>query len=778
MTFDEMLAGESAATVRLAESVSLAVLIEPALLRRARLELERHADPGVEADVWFSSFVASRDPDGIVFKREAAEGLRQRLAASIDRRRSSWALLQQLHAGTSPALQLEEEIAWLLVDEAAQALPKIKQRLRSAIATLVGGERIGLAHWAVQAISRLPDAVLALDETRILYTAARLRLGESSADADVPDWMSWVLPTSHSAQAAIRLRIMSGVLELERAAPEATTTGEIIRVPSVEPLTIEVDGGDGFAPLTVQAAGPTFARIGSDAVRLRASDGAIYELTPSKDLERRRQREIVRFDSLFAEHEGLSPLREPLEAVAAASLRVGVGVLVTGPPGIGKTGLLIAFTRTLSRAFAAHFFSDRAYQWRDADLAWTSLAALVERVSAVDAAAPSRPVDRLRRALHRLLPREDAFVLILDGLDELGPSGRAIEDLEALFGGGLPPHACVIASCDSDSPIAGRLRALFESASSMVELDVDHERWWHARIDAAQRVGIDQGTAQRLDGNLLAAHLVLTSPIQEAEAPQRRSATTDVIASAWGRLSPAARSVLSFAAAAREPLTRPRIEEAVAISGPLADAAFETMGPWLAVGRTPDAENAFALRHAVLRAFVQQAGSVNGGASPVSASHAALLRTVAKWTPRDLGEFQKEVLAPLRRDPRHRRRRWRPAGEARHRSRLPGGAVPAGIAGAARGRTADGRRGPRSVRRGQGRRGCARRLLPTAAAGSARGPIRRRCRPATAWRGQRPSSVVPAAPCPRGTAAGLQGASRRRARVRRVRRRPDRVLVG
>ena len=397
MTFDEMLAGESAATIGLAEAVSLAVVIEPAFLRRARLELERGPDAGVEADVWFSGFVASRDQDGIVFYREAADGLRRRLAQSATRRRHAWALLQQAHADTSPALQLEEEIGWLLTDEGDQALPKIKQRLRSAIATLVGGERIGLAHWAVQAIHRLPGAVLELEETRILYTAARLRLDGSSNETDVPEWMSWVLPTSQRAMTAIRLRMFAGVLEMEPAATsESSPPGEVIRIPTIEPLAIELDAGDGPVSVTLPIGRPTFARIGNGTVRLRACDGAVYELTPSHDRQSQRRREIISFKSLLDEGERFAALAEPLDVLRSASFKAGAGLFVTGLPGSGKTGLLIAFVRTLTQQpLAMHFFSDRTHQWRDADLAWTSLAAQVEEFLPVEPMRPVRPIERL-----------------------------------------------------------------------------------------------------------------------------------------------------------------------------------------------------------------------------------------------------------------------------------------------------------------------------------------------------------------------------------------------
>ncbi len=45
---------------RLARLASLAVAIEPGLIRRLRLEFLKDADVGTEADLWFGSIVESR----------------------------------------------------------------------------------------------------------------------------------------------------------------------------------------------------------------------------------------------------------------------------------------------------------------------------------------------------------------------------------------------------------------------------------------------------------------------------------------------------------------------------------------------------------------------------------------------------------------------------------------------------------------------------------------------------------------------------------------------
>src|SRR5882724_10967403 len=97
----------------LAEAVSLAIRIEPQLLRKMRLELFPAADAGVEADLWFSPIVESRAPSGIVLQQEAALVLRQRLKEKPSTLEAAWGVIERLHGSISPALFAEERLAYL-----------------------------------------------------------------------------------------------------------------------------------------------------------------------------------------------------------------------------------------------------------------------------------------------------------------------------------------------------------------------------------------------------------------------------------------------------------------------------------------------------------------------------------------------------------------------------------------------------------------------------------------------------------------------------------------
>jgi WD40 repeat protein/acylphosphatase len=697
VTAAEWLDVESESTIALAESVSLAVLIEPALLRRARLELTGSHDAGVEADVWFSSLVVSRGPDGIVFHREAAELLRERLAASKPRVQASWDLIRTLHANASPALRLEEEIAWLLADGGNDARPRIRECLRRAIATLVGGERTGLAHWAVQAIHRLPRSVAELEEVRMLDAAARLRLGESLDDESLPEWMSWITPQRMATRQAIGIRVFPGVLELEPKAEAASGQQDnAIVVPALRPLTVEVDAGDGVEPVVVDEHGPTLVRIGDTPVRIRTSDRALYEVVPARSSERELRRQVIDFSELLGKYERPFVMPEPLAELQRLTETGGTAVLLTGIAGTGKTALLNQLATERRAGVIQHFFSNRTHRWRDATLAIGSLAAQAELLLTSARVTATSPVQRLRQLLDAAEPSGRPVLIVLDGIDEMEPVDQGIHAIADLFEHGIPPGVALICACNSHSRAVEALRASVRS--SFVVVDLDEERWQSARSRAAASLGAVSGE-RRMSSNLLDAAFVprrrgpawlcvqmrVTQPqldrvldwLPSLDPPVVRPVgdewsvvaiirdTEDhsavvralqeigardiavesfagTVAAAWQELSPEQRAVLGVIAAAREPLIKFRVRGAASPSGEDIDALLRSLRTWLAVGRTPDHEDTYAPRHERMRQAIQEALHRSGGDGAVAIAHSALLATAAAWSTSDRGEFQHE----------------------------------------------------------------------------------------------------------------------------------------
>jgi hypothetical protein len=178
LVLDEFRASNPAAG-RLAQLVSLAVRVEPALLRRMRQVLVPGADAGAEADVWFSELVEARSAAYMLLQPGVANLLRSELAKDWPLLDRAWGVTHEVHATVAPAIQLEEEITWLALKG---DLGGVERRLETVVAALREPGRTGLAIWAASALPRLPETaqkstaawMLALNATALLDSGAIL----------------------------------------------------------------------------------------------------------------------------------------------------------------------------------------------------------------------------------------------------------------------------------------------------------------------------------------------------------------------------------------------------------------------------------------------------------------------------------------------------------------------------------------------------------------------------------------------------------------------------
>jgi hypothetical protein len=160
--------------VQLAKLASLALRVEPHLLRRLRLELLRDADVGIEADLWFGPLVESRGVRTIVLNRYVVELLREKLAEDRQLLLRVIALTEQAHTEAATTIRLEEQLTALAILNEPDAAQKIDEALRPALRTMqVGGEGARqLAQWAMRALSSsLHPRVRAA--TRLCWVSAR-----------------------------------------------------------------------------------------------------------------------------------------------------------------------------------------------------------------------------------------------------------------------------------------------------------------------------------------------------------------------------------------------------------------------------------------------------------------------------------------------------------------------------------------------------------------------------------------------------------------------------
>ena len=275
----------------LARWCSLTVLAEPSLVRSLRLRLARDLDASAEADLWWSSFVESRTTRGIVFETAAAAKFRDELRelhrGGDPRPALAWALVQEHHRSITPAVWLEEEIAWLWV-----SLPnpgsEIEKRLRTALAAVVNEGRTALAPWAGRAIPRLPE--IARDQPSAWYL-------EQEAHAQLPHLSSLGTLPPEEVDLAVLAR-MSG--RMRRAALGTLRVGDrlylgavgpsgrSIEVPATDPRVVEVIRSAGVSAVQIRAGGLQRIDVGWDPISIRTRLGIVYDLPVWDGLNRDR----------------------------------------------------------------------------------------------------------------------------------------------------------------------------------------------------------------------------------------------------------------------------------------------------------------------------------------------------------------------------------------------------------------------------------------------------------------------------------------------------------
>jgi hypothetical protein len=235
--------------VALAELVSIAVRVEPELLRTIRLKMLPKSHAGIEADLWFSRLVESRSPGGFVFDGDVAQVLRGRLRATPERLSTARASIKAMHLGISPAIELEEELTFAALAplDAKQRTADIQAGLRRALKTMVTEEsrETNLARWALRAIPRLPEDVRDSAAGWLLALSAGARLdGREVMSGEPPqgavDDLQALLPTK-SEPVTIGARLVASGVELSYPADPRS---HAIQVPNTTPIVVSI-GGDG-----------------------------------------------------------------------------------------------------------------------------------------------------------------------------------------------------------------------------------------------------------------------------------------------------------------------------------------------------------------------------------------------------------------------------------------------------------------------------------------------------------------------------------------------------
>ena len=283
--------------VDLARYVSLAVRVDPPLLRRLRLDTQLlpASDASAEADLWFSDLSESRDGEGFVFEAQVAALLQQRLATErlADGRRAldvAYQHLETAHGDWPASLQVEERVTYLALRGGPAVDDEIAQTLRPALVAMAESEQRGLemARWVLRAMPRMPVRARESDAAVALLVAAITRIG-AGADAlagagshGLPLDLGWLLrPSALGARTALSFEVRSDAVvfhEPGRPTPEGLQIG----VPDTRPVVIELSWqlaqGGGARLVAASPDVPAALPAGWRTLQVRTLTGEAYRL--------------------------------------------------------------------------------------------------------------------------------------------------------------------------------------------------------------------------------------------------------------------------------------------------------------------------------------------------------------------------------------------------------------------------------------------------------------------------------------------------------------------
>lgn len=231
----EALAERDPDAASLAEMASLAVEVEPALLRKLRRRFLPAASPLAETLVWSSPLVSARTSSSLVFRADACAALRARLRRRQELLDGVREIVMEAHGGVAEVIRCEEELVYLgLLDlderprrgwTRGRVEQRIEERVRGVLAALSmhPDRRPSLLAWSSRALPSLPAGVQDHDATRALMAVTYL----------VPGSEQEMTVQIHWRRAGLVLRLDDGVL----------SGAAVLRVPASSTVILAVEAG-------------------------------------------------------------------------------------------------------------------------------------------------------------------------------------------------------------------------------------------------------------------------------------------------------------------------------------------------------------------------------------------------------------------------------------------------------------------------------------------------------------------------------------------------------
>lgn len=240
---------DRAAAARLALLASLAVEIDASLLRVLRQTLMREAEPGIEADVWFSPLVEAHDAESCVLHEPILLELRRQLSEDAALFSEVAALTRRAHREWPAAVLLEEQLTELGYGSPPNLAESLERALKPALRSLTSDDEaraLEVARWALRAWPRFHASLRAEPIVQSLVIGAALRLErpklplEADERAVSAQDLGWLVP-QHTLSLANEVGLSLQPRGLRFVSPKAS--GVRLAVPGTRPAIVSLRWG-------------------------------------------------------------------------------------------------------------------------------------------------------------------------------------------------------------------------------------------------------------------------------------------------------------------------------------------------------------------------------------------------------------------------------------------------------------------------------------------------------------------------------------------------------
>ena len=272
------------AETQMAEALSLAVRVEPALLRDVRLILFPRSTASLEADLYFSPLVSQRTTDWITLDPQLSLELQSGLTAPLrqagayrDRILRAREAIVRAHREAPFEIATEEEVIWLAVHRqgrVSRVRAAIDARLRELLMRMLrrSEESVTLARWFASAAHRMPILARETEAFSVLAFASSSTLGGRKIETRPnPSLATFETLARYLPESAKRIPLWMGLTTRGlHILPSAAPGYELIESPLTNPVLLDVRGGDTVRRLVQVTPGQAaFVLLGEENIVIR-----------------------------------------------------------------------------------------------------------------------------------------------------------------------------------------------------------------------------------------------------------------------------------------------------------------------------------------------------------------------------------------------------------------------------------------------------------------------------------------------------------------------------